>query len=148
MLIVYYIAILHLGIIYIFVQRKMKYLVFKEKGEKNKARQGWKLLPFLSLPFLFAGFFLFISPSHASHPGSNRFESKCLNCHQEKGEAQAIGPTKYASVQWIKFFEREKHNRKKDISALVLPEDIEMIREYLVLHAADSDRPEAAGLKN
>lgn len=126
----------------------MNSLPSNQEREKNTAWQGWKRWPFLPLPFLFAGFFLLTSPSQASHPGSSRFESKCLNCHKEQGEAQAIGPTKYASVQWIKFFEREKHKKKRDISALVLSEDIEMIREYLVLHAADSDRPEAAGLKN
>lgn len=102
---------------------------------------------FLFIPSLLIVPILTIATSHASHPGDNRFESKCLNCHKDKGEAPAIGPTKYASVQWIKFFERQKHNRKRDISAMVMPEDVEVIREYLVLHSADSDRPEAAGVK-
>lgn len=115
--------------------------------EREKKTLPKRIFPFLFIPLLLILLLLTLAKSHASHPGDNRFESKCLNCHRDKGEAPAIGPTKYASVQWIKFFERQKHSRKKDISAMVLPEDIEVIREYLVLHSADSDRPEAAGVK-
>lgn len=86
-------------------------------------------------------------PSIASTPGKSRFKSKCLCCHTKNGEARNIGPTKYASIQWVKFFSRKKHKRKKDISLSVFPDDIELIKVYLVAHAADSDRPEAAGLR-
>ena len=79
--------------------------------------------------------------------GKDVFETKCGSCHRSGGEAAVLAPTKYASAQWDRFFDRDKHSRKKDISAEVSPADISQVREYLIAHAADSDQPEAIGLK-
>ena len=75
------------------------------------------------------------------------FISKCGQCHKSGGEAEAFAATKYASKQWERFFKRNKHARKKDISGQVTKEELALISEYLMRHAADSDRPEAVGLR-
>jgi mono/diheme cytochrome c family protein len=79
--------------------------------------------------------------------GKNLFIDKCGKCHRSGGEAPVFAPSKFASGQWERFFKREKHKRKKDISSQFSAEEIESIKKYLMLHAADSDKPEAVGLK-
>ena len=80
--------------------------------------------------------------------GKAIYITKCGSCHKSGGEAKIFAPTKYASSQWKRFFKRKKHKRRyKDISSLVSKKDINVVKEYLVQHAADSDQPEAVGLK-
>ncbi len=86
------------------------------------------------------------APAFASQ-GKNVFINKCGSCHKSGGEAAAFAPTKYASTQWDRFFQRNKHKRKKDISAEVTEADIAAVKIYLINHAADSDQPEAVGLR-
>ena len=86
------------------------------------------------------------SPGLSLTDGETLFDMKCGKCHA-RGNATAFGPVKYASVQWERFFKRNKHGRKKDISQEVSEEEIKQIKKYLVDHAADSDRPIAAGLR-
>jgi len=85
------------------------------------------------------------------HAGSSRekelFISKCGQCHKTGGEGPLFSANKYASRQWKRFFARNKHKRKKDISGLISADDQETIKNYLMKHAADSSQPEAAGLK-
>lgn len=92
-------------------------------------------------------FSFFLTLTAGSARGRNLFISKCGQCHKTGGEAEPFAPTKYASMQWERFFSRSLHNRKKDISGLFTPEELEAIERYLVNHAADSSQPEAAGLK-
>ncbi len=108
-----------------------------------KKKKPLLIFSYFIVPFVF---FFLSHHSSASTPGKNSFKTKCLCCHKKNGAA-VIGPAKYASIQWVKFFKREKHKRKKDISSTVFSDDIELIKVYLVAHAADSDRPEAAGLR-
>jgi len=75
------------------------------------------------------------------------FNMKCGKCHTQGGTAPVFAPVKYASSQWNRFFARDKHKRKKDISDIISKQEIELIKEYLINHAADSDRPIAAGLR-
>ncbi|MDY6853327.1 MAG: cytochrome c [Thermodesulfobacteriota bacterium] len=92
--------------------------------------------------------FLFNSiPSSYSDQGEELFKRKCGACHGTAGEAPAFSPVKYASNQWKRFFDRDKHARKKDISNEISNSDILIIRGYLMAHAADSDLPIAAGLR-
>ncbi|MCP4714690.1 MAG: cytochrome c [Deltaproteobacteria bacterium] len=83
----------------------------------------------------------------AAADGKSVFIQKCGSCHRAGGEAVVFAPTKYASTQWERFFQRNKHKRKKDISADFTPADLEAVKTYLVDHAADSDQPEAVGLR-
>jgi len=83
----------------------------------------------------------------AADPGLELFRSKCGECHKEGGEGPVFAPTKYASKQWKRFFKRNKHKRKKDISGKVTKDEQKLIEEYLMNHAADSSQPEAAGLR-
>jgi hypothetical protein len=79
--------------------------------------------------------------------GKALYISKCGSCHKSGGTASVFAPTKYASVQWERFFEAGKHNRIKDISGMLAPDESSAVKEYLKSHAADSDQPEAIGLK-
>lgn len=92
--------------------------------------------------------FLAITSAYAgAGEGKLLFISKCGQCHKSGGSAPLFAPTKYASKQWDRFFARNKHKRKKDISKIVTANEIEKIKNYLIDHAADSSQPEAAGLK-
>ena len=86
------------------------------------------------------------SPAYASN-GKTVFINKCGSCHKSGGEAEAFAPTKYASTQWDRFFARNKHKRKKDISADYTEAELTAVKTYLINHAADSDQPEAVGLR-
>ena len=91
---------------------------------------------------------IFLSPISYTADGEAFFSLRCGKCHKSSGgEAPAFAPVKYASSQWERFFSKDKHKRKKDISTEVSPQEIELIKQYLMKHAADSDRPIAAGLK-
>ena len=99
--------------------------------------------------FLLVGCFMiaaFISYGHAAD-GKAVFLYKCGSCHKAGGEAAVFAPTKYASTQWERYFARDKHKRKKDISADYTESELNAVKRYLVNHAADSDQPEAVGLR-
>lgn len=102
---------------------------------------GWIMVP-IFLVFILVG-------SMGSYAGNGKvvFETKCAKCHGMGGSAGSIAPTKFASVQWQRFFDGNKHARKKDISKDFTPDELALVKEYLMQHAADSDKPEAAGLK-
>ncbi len=98
--------------------------------------------------FMFPGLLLYNSSSWpVSADGETLFNSKCGGCHAKGLRGPVFAPVKYASIQWERFFKRNKHKRKEDISGAVSPMELELIKQYLIDHAADSDRPIAAGLK-
>ena len=79
--------------------------------------------------------------------GKNIFMTKCGSCHRAGGEAAAFAPSKYAAVQWQRFFEKDRHAEKKNIKDLIPPADLKDVQDYLVKHAADSEQPESLGVK-
>ncbi len=79
--------------------------------------------------------------------GKDLFISKCGQCHKTGGIAPVFAPTKYATAQWKRFFERNKHARKKDISNVINQSEMDRIKLYLMRHAADTSQPEASGLR-
>jgi mono/diheme cytochrome c family protein len=83
-----------------------------------------------------------VSPSPAA-TGKELFAQKCLNCHKSGGPASVVKPVKYASTQWGRFFDKQKHTAVKDISGQLSPSEADEIKAYLMNHAADSDQPEA-----
>ncbi len=87
-----------------------------------------------------------ITNSHAAD-GKQMFMTKCGQCHKSGGEGPVFAATKYAGKQWDRFFMREKHKRKKDISSQFTQAEFDLIKKYLMDHAADSDQPEAVGLR-
>ncbi|MDM8525194.1 cytochrome c [Desulfococcaceae bacterium HSG8] len=101
----------------------------------------------ISFAFLILGGLLFYCSPSCSADGETLFNTKCGKCHNSRGQGPVFAPVRYASSQWERFFQRNKHKRKKDISKEVTPEEAELIKKYLVDHAADSDRPIAAGLR-
>ncbi len=102
----------------------------------------------LAIVFLFSAIFLCsVYVSAGADEGKLLYASKCGQCHKSGGSAPVFAPTKYASKQWERFFDRDQHKRKKDISGTVNAGEIGKIKQYLIEHAADSSQPEAAGLK-
>jgi len=89
----------------------------------------------------------FLVSSSFSGEGDVVYKSKCGKCHTSGGEAPVFSPVKFASSQWDRFFSRNKHARKKDISSELSAEELKAVQKYLMDHAADSDRPVAAGLR-
>ncbi len=79
--------------------------------------------------------------------GKNVFTNKCCSCHRAGGEAAAVSPSKYAGIQWQRFFDKNKHAKKKDIQDQFSPADLAEVKDYLVSHAADSDQPETLGVR-
>lgn len=104
-----------------------------------------KKLLFIILCAVIISFFASLSAGDAQ--SRNIFISKCGQCHKTGGSAPLFAPTKYAAKQWERFFARNKHQRKKDISDKITQKELDIIEKYLVNHAADSSQPEAAGLK-
>ena len=100
----------------------------------------------LFIVFVFGCLVLSFPDVHAGG-GEDLFKSKCGKCHGSSGEAPVFSPVKFASSQWERFFNKDKHKRKKDISGEISAGDIGSIKQYLIDHAADSDLPIAAGLK-
>ncbi|MDY6843572.1 MAG: cytochrome c [Thermodesulfobacteriota bacterium] len=96
--------------------------------------------------FLFACL-CFSVPFSYCDEGEALFQSRCGKCHRSGGEGPIFSPVKYASSQWKRFFEKDKHARKRDISGDVSPADLEAIKQYLMDHAADSDLPVSTGLR-
>jgi len=97
---------------------------------------------------IFGAIFLFGGAGSAgTDEGKTLFQDKCGQCHRSGTDVPVFAPVKYASIQWERFFKRNKHKRKKDISDLVTSAQITEIKQYLMDHAADSDRPIAAGLR-
>ena len=101
------------------------------------------VLALLLLICLFNG----VPSSYSAEGGEGVFMEKCGSCHGTIGEAPSFSPVKYASTQWKRFFERNKHARKKDISNQISASDMLIVKDYLITHAADSDLPIAAGLR-
>ena len=96
---------------------------------------------------LISGFIFLLPHGVFAGSGEDLFNSKCGKCHGSGGDAPSFSPVKFASSQWERFFKRDKHARKKDISSIVSASDIDSIKQYLMSHAADSDLPIAAGLR-
>jgi|GEM_PF-3094709 len=106
-----------------------------------------KSIHFLLIALLLAGVGLYCSVDTAGAADErNLFASKCCGCHRNGGEAAIIGPTNYAAFQWKKFFESDRHSRRKDIKALFTPEENETLKNFLMKHASDSDQPEGIGM--
>lgn len=100
----------------------------------------------------FTYFFLIFLPFAAwADSGKDLFIRRCGQCHsktsQNVSKAPPISEKKYAGLQWKRFFERNKHQRKKDISALISDDEFKEIEKYLIDHAADTDQPEAIGFR-
>ncbi len=104
--------------------------------------------------FFIAIFFscsLFIYTNGFCFEGKQLFINKCTQCHNQikdkDQEVKLLVPAKFASIQWIRFFKRNKHKRYKDISSFFTKKELALITNYLVDHAADSDLPIAAGIR-
>ncbi len=75
---------------------------------------------------------------------SSLFLMKCGGCHKKGGEAAPVNPADKAGVVWKKFFKRGRH--RVELSDHMTSDDLENVIDYLVDHAADSDKPEAAAI--
>ncbi|MDY6853333.1 MAG: cytochrome c [Thermodesulfobacteriota bacterium] len=91
--------------------------------------------------------FLTPLPFANAQKGEEVFLTKCGTCHGKGGKAPNLSPVKFASTQWKRFFEKNKHARRTDISDVVSVPEIIAVKVYLMEHAADSDLPIATGTR-
>jgi hypothetical protein len=93
--------------------------------------------------------FFFTCSNGFCSEGKQLFINKCAQCHNKNKnqKVKALGPAKYASIQWVRFFKRNKHKRYKNISSFFTKKEQALIMDYLIDHAADSDLPIAAGIR-
>ena len=77
------------------------------------------------------------------------FFSSLFNIWAADGKTLAnkygLSASSKVSVQWIRIFKKDKKMKKLGIEKLIQKEK-EILRGYLIDHAADSDTPEAAGM--
>jgi len=79
--------------------------------------------------------------------GESLFKSKCGSCHKAGGEGKkVVQASRYPSKRWKRFFDRDKHKRKKDISGLITNDELMKVKEYLMLNAADARKAQEAGI--
>jgi len=123
----------------IFLDQKPREIVRCAGGTMKTTTAGTIILTSLCLVILTA--------AGALAGGQDIFINKCGACHKTGGGAPVFAPTKYASRQWVRFFERNTHKRKKDISRDFTPNELQRVETYLIDHAADSDQPVAIGLR-
>jgi len=86
----------------------------------------------------------FIDPVTADNSGA-LYIQKCGSCHKNNKNIRSFTPARYTSSQWRRFFEKNKHQRKKDISQLITLEEISDIKMYLISHSKDSAEPDVVG---
>ena len=104
-----------------------------------------KIFPIFIIVLL--AFVLYLPHVAVAVDGKDVLQNKCGKCHGALKAAPDFSPAKYASTQWERFFSRDKHSRKKDISGLFTKEELRAVLNHLILHAADSDHPESIGLR-
>ena len=73
------------------------------------------------------------------------FVQKCGSCHKNNKRIRSFTPNRYTSSQWHRFFDKKKHQRKKDISHIISNQELERIKIYLISHSKDSAEPDFVG---
>ena len=73
------------------------------------------------------------------------YVQKCGSCHKNNKKIKSFTPARYTSSQWRRFFVKNKHRRKKDISQQITPEELSDIKMYLISHSKDSAEPDVVG---
>lgn len=79
--------------------------------------------------------------------GGDILEAKCGQCHGPDKKGGVIDPSQRAAAQWERFFEKNRHKRKGDITKLFSAKELAAVQKFLVEHAADSDKPIVAGVR-
>lgn len=83
------------------------------------------------------------------------YREYCRDCHDDGSPDGEYTPMSLIQDQWIRFFDRKyerKHRKVIDekhggvpVTEAISPEDLEMIRTFVVDHAADTDQPMTCG---
>lgn len=87
--------------------------------------------------------------------GQDAFRDHCKSCHMEESANGEYTPMTLISDQWIRFFER-KYERKhkgvldpahgnRPVTEVIDPELLELIKNFAIEHAADSEHPMTCG---
>jgi len=72
--------------------------------------------------------------------GEAQFLEKCGTCHKKGGQAAVVNPADKAGRVWEKYFARGRH----PVDLAMSDADLEVVVDYLKVHAADSDQPATA----
>lgn len=70
--------------------------------------------------------------------GESLFKAKCGACHVKGGEAPPVNPGEKAASVWEKYFKRGRH----PVDLKMAEGEVGVVVQYLMDHAADSDKPE------
>lgn len=78
--------------------------------------------------------------------GKGLLASGCNSCHRKNGTS-AIGPRRFTSTQWDRFFSRGSHDRYQRIGGAMSGGQMAHVKTYLKSKAADAARNQGAGIR-
>jgi cytochrome c5 len=78
--------------------------------------------------------------------GKSLLGSGCNACHSENGTS-SIGPRRFTSAQWDRFFARGSHDRYQRIGGAMSSSQMAHVKTYLKSKAADAVRNQGAGIR-
>lgn len=101
------------------------------------------------------GFSTLATTPAASADGKELYREYCKGCHEEGSPNGEYTPMSLIQDQWTRFFDKkyvrthksvidEKHGGKP-VTETISPEDLELIREFAIEGAADSEHPMTCG---
>lgn len=83
------------------------------------------------------------------------YREHCRHCHDDGSPNGEYTPMTLIQAQWERFFDRKyerKHRKVADekfggvpVTEAISPETLEMIRDFAIDHAADTDQPMTCG---
>jgi cytochrome c5 len=94
------------------------------------------------------------TPAQADEEGMALYRQHCKSCHDVDSPNGAYTPMDLIQDQWRRFFDR-KYERthkgvidptsNKPVTETISPEDLELIKEFAIEGAADSEHPMTCG---
>jgi hypothetical protein len=105
--------------------------------------------------FLVLGFSSLATTPATSADGKELYREYCKGCHEEGSPNGEYTPMTLIQDQWTRFFDRKYERTHKSVidethggkpvTETISPEDLELIREFAIEGAADSEHPMTCG---
>ncbi len=86
------------------------------------------------------------SKEGSASAGKSILAGTCNGCHAKNG-ASRVGPRRFTSSQWDRFFSRGSHDRYRRIGGAMSSGQLAHVKTYLKSKAADSARNQGAGIR-
>ncbi len=91
----------------------------------------------------------------SSADGKELYREYCKGCHGEDSPNGEYTPMSLIQDQWVRFFDKKYERTHKSVideqfggkpvTEVISPEDLELIREFAIEGAADSEHPMTCG---